>query len=112
MTMGWISKEIEGEGRVLELPSSLRFRHESEVIAIIDAKDYYKKEAEHEMRRQARARKDKSADEEAMQKQIEADRKEKEAEGPVTRASVAKEIGGGAHVVSAKDLGIGQSRGG
>jgi len=110
--MGWVAKEIEGEGSVLELPSSLRFRHESEVVAIIDAKDYYKKQEEIEKRRRVRASKEKTAEEEAMQKKIEADRKEKEAEGPVTQGSVAKKIVGGAHVISAADLGIGKSSGG
>jgi len=39
--MGWVVEESP-DGECLVLPPSVRFVHEREVIAIIDAKDYYK----------------------------------------------------------------------
>eukprot|EP00406_Dinophysis_acuminata_P002419 CAMPEP_0179229098 /NCGR_PEP_ID=MMETSP0797-20121207/10160_1 /TAXON_ID=47934 /ORGANISM="Dinophysis acuminata, Strain DAEP01" /LENGTH=126 /DNA_ID=CAMNT_0020936159 /DNA_START=101 /DNA_END=477 /DNA_ORIENTATION=- len=45
--MGWVE---DGEGLVL--PPSVRLCHERDVVALIDAKDYYKKEEEAERRRQ------------------------------------------------------------
>mmetsp|Transcript_75535 Transcript_75535/g.175110 ORF Transcript_75535/g.175110 Transcript_75535/m.175110 type:complete len:186 (+) Transcript_75535:74-631(+) len=105
--MGWVE---DGDGLVL--PPSARLAHEVEVIAIIDAKDHFKKEEENERRRQTRARKELSADEEEVLKKMEADRKEKEAEGPVTHGSVAKKLGDGPNVMRAGDIGIGKSGGG
>jgi len=105
--MGWVE---DGEG--LALPPSARLAHEREVVAIIDARDHYKKEEEQERRRQAAARKAPDAEKEALRRQMEADRLEKSAEGPVTHASVAQKLGDGANIVRAGDLGIGKSAGG
>jgi len=105
--MGWVE---DGDGLVL--PPTVHLVHEREVIAIIDAKDYYKKEAESEHRRQIAARKAPSAEKEALMKQMEADRKEKEADGPVMRGSVAKKLGDGPNIMRAGDIGIGKSAGG
>mmetsp|Transcript_91864 Transcript_91864/g.255896 ORF Transcript_91864/g.255896 Transcript_91864/m.255896 type:complete len:186 (+) Transcript_91864:81-638(+) len=105
--MGWVE---DGEG--LALPPTVRLLHESEVVAIIDAKDYYKKEEENERRRQVAARKAQSAEKEAVLRQMEADRREKDAEGPVTQGSVAQKLGDVPNVVRAADLGIGKSAGG
>jgi len=105
--MGWVE---DGDG--LSLPPSVRLLHEREVVGIIDAKDYHKKEEEKEHRRQVAARKAPDADKEALMAKMEADRKEKDAEGPVTHGSVAKKLGDGANIVRAGDIGIGQSSGG
>lgn len=105
--MGWVE---EGEG--LELPASVRLAHEKEVISIIDVKDFYKKEQVTQKSREAQARKTAlDPEKEALLKKMEADRKEKDAEGPVTRGSKAQSLGGG-QVVTAADLGIGASGGG
>eukprot|EP00933_Yihiella_yeosuensis_P039976 TRINITY_DN3417_c6_g1_i1.p2 TRINITY_DN3417_c6_g1~~TRINITY_DN3417_c6_g1_i1.p2 ORF type:complete len:186 (+),score=61.09 TRINITY_DN3417_c6_g1_i1:74-631(+) len=105
--MGWVQ-----EGEELTLPSAVTLAHEKEVIGIIDAKDWYKKEEEKEKRRQMAARKDFDADKQALKDKMEQDRKEKAAEGPVTRGSVAKKLGDGPNIMRAADLGIGQNSGG
>lgn len=104
--MGWVQ-----EDDALLLPSSVHLAHEREVVGIIDAKDYYKKEEESERRRQMMARKAVSAEKETMLQQMEADRKEKESDGPVVHGSVAKQLGG-PNIMQASDLGIGKSSGG
>merc|ERR1712232_328952 len=100
------------EGDSLVLPPSTHLAHEKEVVAIIDAKDYYKKEEENERRRQAAARKAPTAEKMALVKQMEADRKEKKADGPVTQSSIAQKLGDGPNIMRAGDLGIGKSLGG
>eukprot|EP00930_Biecheleria_cincta_P011178 TRINITY_DN11375_c0_g1_i2.p2 TRINITY_DN11375_c0_g1~~TRINITY_DN11375_c0_g1_i2.p2 ORF type:complete len:197 (+),score=58.26 TRINITY_DN11375_c0_g1_i2:32-622(+) len=106
--MGWVE---EGEG--LQLPASVRLAHEKEVVAIIDAKDFYTKEQEAQKRREAQARKAAlDPEREALLKKMEEDRREKEAEGPVTKGSKAQSVGSGEKVVTAADLGIGASGGG
>jgi len=105
--MGW-AEDADG----LVLPPDVRLVHEREVVGIIDAKDHFKKEEENERRRQAAARKAPDAAKEALMKQMEADRKEKDAEGPVTRGSVAQKLGDGPNIVRAGDVGIGKSAGG
>mmetsp|Transcript_8401 Transcript_8401/g.9423 ORF Transcript_8401/g.9423 Transcript_8401/m.9423 type:complete len:186 (-) Transcript_8401:373-930(-) len=105
--MGWVE---DGDG--LSLPSEVRLVHEREVVGIIDAKDHYKKEEENERRRQMAARKAPSAEKDAIMKQMEADRQEKDAEGPVTQGSVAQKLGDGPNIMRAGDVGIGKSSGG
>mmetsp|Transcript_65477 Transcript_65477/g.203039 ORF Transcript_65477/g.203039 Transcript_65477/m.203039 type:complete len:186 (+) Transcript_65477:82-639(+) len=105
--MGWVE---DGDG--LALPPSVRLVHEKDVVAIIDAKDFYKKEEENERRRQVAARKAPSTEKEALMQQMEADRKEKDAEGPVTQGSKAQKLGDGPNIMRAGDVGIGKSAGG
>jgi len=105
--MGWAEEED-----CVVLPPSVRLAHEVHVVGIIDAKDYYKKEAENERRRQLRAGKAGDTEKEQLLKQMELDRKEKEADGPVTHGSVAKKLGDGPNVMRAGDVGIGKSSGG
>jgi hypothetical protein len=105
-TMGWVQ-----DGDSLALPSTVRFAHEVHVVGIIEAQDYYKDELKKERVRQERARKEVDADTEKLRDQIEADRKEKAAEGPVTKGSVAQKRGSG-QMMRASDLGIGQNAGG
>jgi len=105
--MGWVQ-----DADALLLPQSVHLAHEREVVAIIDAKDHHKKEEENERRRQMVARKGVSAEKDVVLQQMEADRKEKEAEGPVVHGSVAKQLGDGPNIMRASDLGIGQSAGG
>jgi len=105
--MGWVQ-----EGDSLELPANIRLAHETHVIGIIDAQDHYKTQAAKEYSRQVRAKKEVDDDMVKLQQQIEADRKEKSAEGPVTKGSVAQKMGNGPNVMRASDLGIGQSKGG
>jgi len=105
--MGWVR-----DADALLLPPSVHLVHEMEVVGIIEAKDHYKKEEESERRRQMVARKGVSAEKDAVLQQMEADRKEKEAEGPVVHGSVAKQLGDGPNIMRASDLGIGQSAGG
>jgi hypothetical protein len=104
--MGWVQ-----EAESLELPSSVRLAHEVHVVGIIEAQDYYKTQAQKEHSRQVRASKDVDGDTAKLREQIDADRKEKAAEGPVTKASKAQKIGDG-QVAGCKDLGIGQNVGG
>jgi len=105
--MGWVAEED-----CVVLPPSVRLAHEVHVVAIIDAKDYFKKEMENERRRQLRAGKTGDADKEQVLKQMELDRKEKDAEGPVTHGSVAQKLGDGPNIMRAGDVGIGKSSGG
>mmetsp|Transcript_19128 Transcript_19128/g.36841 ORF Transcript_19128/g.36841 Transcript_19128/m.36841 type:complete len:186 (-) Transcript_19128:282-839(-) len=105
--MGWVQDDD-----ALLLPPSVHLAHEREVVGIIDAKDYYKKEVDNERRRQMAARKAVSEEKEALLQQMEADRKEKVADGPVVHSSVAKQFGNGPNIVKASDLGIGNSSGG
>eukprot|EP00928_Gymnodinium_smaydae_P081973 TRINITY_DN653_c1_g1_i1.p1 TRINITY_DN653_c1_g1~~TRINITY_DN653_c1_g1_i1.p1 ORF type:complete len:213 (-),score=50.09 TRINITY_DN653_c1_g1_i1:364-924(-) len=104
--MGW-----QQEGEELVLPAAVRLVHETEVIGIIDARDYYKKEVEKENRRQMMERKEKDPEKELLMKQLHADRQEKDAEGPVTQGSVAKKLGDGVKM-TAGDIGIGKGGGG
>jgi len=105
--MGW-----QQEDDFLVLPATVHLAHEVHVIGIIDAQDFYKTKGEKEKVRQTRESKAVDADTEKLREQIEADRKEKQAEGPVTKGSVPKKTGGGANIMRAGDLGIGQSSGG
>jgi len=43
---------------------------------------------------------------------MEADRKEKDAEGPITQGSKAQSLGNGPNIMRASDIGIGQAAGG
>jgi hypothetical protein len=104
--MGWVQ-----EGEALELPDGVRLAHEVHVVGIIEAQDYYKTQAQKEHSRQVRASKEVDSDTAKLREKIEADRKEKAAEGPVTKGSVAQKIGDG-QMAGCKDLGIGQSSGG
>jgi len=104
--MGWTE-----EGEVLSLPSSVRLAHEVHVVGLIDAKDWHKKEAENEKRRQERAGKMNDEQKELVRK-MKDDRKEKDAEGPVTQGSVARKLGDGSNIMRAGDIGIGKSSGG
>merc|ERR1719203_1433531 len=101
--MGWVREE-----ETLVLPSSVRLAHEVHVVGIIDAVDYFKKEAENERRRQLRAGKTGDSEKEELRRQMELDRREKSAEGPETRSSVAKKLGDGPNITRAADLGIGK----
>jgi hypothetical protein len=104
--MGWVE-----EDGVMVLPPSVRLAHEIHVIGIIDAKAWWKKEEENEKRRQMRARKETGADTDTIRKQLELDRQERAADGPVTRSSVPKQLGEGTKM-TAGDIGIGKSSGG
>mmetsp|Transcript_100459 Transcript_100459/g.288643 ORF Transcript_100459/g.288643 Transcript_100459/m.288643 type:complete len:185 (-) Transcript_100459:384-938(-) len=104
--MGWA---VDGDSMVL--PPSVRLAHEVHVVGIIDAKDYYKKEAENEKRSQMRAAK-MDAEKVGLMQQMALDRKEKEADGPVEHGSVARKLGDGPNVMRAGDIGIGKSQGG
>jgi len=99
--MGWVQ-----EADSLVLPAAIRLDHGVHVIAIIEAGDYYKTKAEKEKVRKTRESKEVDGDTEKLRKQIEADRKEKSAEGPVTRGSVAKKLPNGGSM-TASDLGGG-----
>jgi len=101
-------KDEEGN---MVLPADKKLVHETEVVDIIDAKDHYKKEEETERKRAMRARKEVDADAQALREKMENDRKEKEAEGPVTQGSKRQELGTG-QMAGCKDVGIGQSKGG
>jgi hypothetical protein len=104
--MGWVSENEE-----MVLPPNVRLVHERDVVGILNAQDFYKKEAENEAKRRAKARKEVDAEREALLKQAELDRREKSAEGPVMHGSVAKKLGDG-QVVRAGDIGIGKNGGG
>lgn len=103
--MGW---QHQGDDSLV-LPPHVRLAHEVHVVAVIDAKDHFKKETENERRRQLRAGKTLDADREELRTKMEQDRKEKDAEGPVTSGSVAKKLGDGPNIMRAKDIGIGQA---
>jgi hypothetical protein len=105
--MGWQQQED-----FMVLPETVRLAHEVHVVGIIEAQDYYKTQAEKARVSQMRASKAVDADTEKLRQQIEADRKEKAAEGPVTKGSVPQKMGDGANIMRASDLGIGQSKGG
>jgi len=104
--MGWVQ-----QGECMLLPASVRLVHEREVLGIISAQEHYKTEAEKEARRLTRARKELDGDQLALKQQMEIDRKEKAADGPVTRSSVAKQLGEG-QKMTAGDIGIGKGSGG
>lgn len=93
------------------LPADKKLVHETEVVGIIEARDHYKKEEENEKKRAMRARKEVDADAQALRDKLENDRKEKEAEGPVTQGSKRQELGTG-QMAGCKDVGIGQNKGG
>merc|ERR1719183_811137 len=105
--MGWVQ-----EGDSLVLPDTVRFSHEVHVVGIIEAQDHYKDEQKKDRVRQERARKEVDPEKQKLLQAAEADRKEKAAEGPVTKGSVAKKLEVGANIMRASDLGIGQSQGG
>mmetsp|Transcript_15932 Transcript_15932/g.42143 ORF Transcript_15932/g.42143 Transcript_15932/m.42143 type:complete len:185 (+) Transcript_15932:74-628(+) len=104
--MGWVK-----EAEVLVLPPSVRLAHEVHVVGLIDTKDYYKKEIENDKRNQSRTAKMSDENKDQLKK-AELDRKEKDAEGPVTQGSVAKKLGDGPNIMRAGDVGIGKSAGG
>merc|ERR1712232_1073939 len=106
--MGWVEN-----GQSLELPSNTRLLHEVHVIGIIDARDYYNEQLKKQKEREVRASKEVDTDGEALRKQIEADRQERAAAGPVTKSSVAQKMNNsGPNITRCSDVGIGQSQGG
>lgn len=104
--MGWVQEDAS-----LVLPASVRLSHEVHVVGIIDAQDYYKTRNQKEKTRVMREAKEVDGDMVVLRQQIEADRREKAAEGPITKDSIATKRGNGAHM-TAGDLGIGKSSGG
>lgn len=108
LEMGWVHS---ADG--LALPAEVNLNHEVEVVALIDAKDHFKKEEEKERKRKVLARKELDPEREVLQAQMDADRREKAAEGPVTKGSVARVLGhDGPTITRAADIGIGKSSGG
>merc|ERR550537_88775 len=101
---------FRSDGENMVLPAEVRLVHETEVIGIIEAKDHYKKEEENERKRAMRARKEVDADAQALREKLENDRKEKDAEGPVTQGSKRQDLGDGKKV-TAGDIDIGKSSG-
>jgi len=105
--MGWVEEDDS-----LTLPASVKLAHEVHVVGIIEARDYYKAEIEKQRVRDTRAKKEMTEDQRRLHEQIEADRKERAAEGPVLHGSVANKLSEGTNIMRASDLGIGQSAGG
>jgi len=100
--MGWQQEE---ENLVLPIGTKLVF--EVHVRAIQEAQDFFKKEIEKEKTRRQRAQKqDQDPEKENLRKQIEADQKEREAQGPVTYSSKSQWTGGGLNMVSASEQGL------
>jgi len=81
--MGWVM-----DGESLVLPASVRLSHEEHVVGLIDAQEYYKTANQKEKTRLMKAAKEVHGDVAKLREQIEADRKERAAEGPVTKGSV------------------------
>ncbi|CAE8625094.1 unnamed protein product [Polarella glacialis] len=88
--MGWVDDE---EG--LMLPATTRLEHHPAVVAIIDAKAHFTKEAEVQRRREAVARKVVDPEKEELMRKMAEDRVEKKSDGPVTQDSKAKKLGDG-----------------
>lgn len=111
-TMGWVDVPCEDEGPCLALPADIRFAFETEVVGIIEAKDWYKKEQENAARRSRRdARDAEDPARRALMEQAAMDRAEKAAEEPA-RTSKANRLGDGPNIMRASDIGIGASKGG
>jgi hypothetical protein len=104
--MGWVQEEA-----FLVLPPTVRFDHSLHVVGIIDAQDYYKTALEKDRVSKMRAAKEVDSETAKLREQLELDRKEKAAEGPVTKGSVAKALPNGGQI-TAGDLGIGKNSGG
>lgn len=102
---------FQSDGENMVLPGDKRLAHETEVVGIIESKDHYKKEEEIERKRAMRARKEVDSEAQALKEKLELDRKEKEADGPVTQSSKRQDLGEGKKV-TAGDIGIGKSSGG
>lgn len=106
--MGWVEN-----GQSLELPQNTRLVHEVHVIGIIDAKDYYNEQLKKQKASEVRASKEVDTDQELLRQQIEADRQERAAAGPVTKSSVAQNRShAGPNITRCSDVGIGQNQGG
>jgi len=113
--MGWVDGAADGEP-TLELPIAVRLAFQVEVVKIIEAKDYYKKERENEKRGQKRAKlAAKDPEKRALKNQFEQDRQkqiaDQAAKGPA-RASKARKLNDAPNIMRASDLGIGVSTGG
>jgi hypothetical protein len=104
--MGWQLEES-----ALVLPLTVRFDHSTHVVGIIDAQDHYKTALEKDRVSKMRAAKEVDPETAKLREQLELDRKEKAAEGPVTKGSVAKKLPNGGQM-TAGDLGIGKNGGG
>mmetsp|Transcript_16573 Transcript_16573/g.54114 ORF Transcript_16573/g.54114 Transcript_16573/m.54114 type:complete len:189 (-) Transcript_16573:1696-2262(-) len=105
--MGW----VEEEGELLVLPAGVKLSM-SEVRAIEDAKIAQKKAQDEEMKKRLASKKRMTPEQAALKAQIEADKAERLAAGPVTKGSeVVKKTGPGA-MVTAGDLGLNKSSGG
>jgi len=105
--MGW-----QQDGENLILPGDRKLVFEKDVRAIQNTIDHFKKEVEKDKKRRMSAAKEQDPEKEAILKQMETDRLDKAAEGPVTHASKAQKLGNGPNVMRAGDVGIGQSSGG
>lgn len=109
--MGWVDGAGD-DGPTLVLPDDVRLAFETEVVKLIDVKDFYKKErakAKLSQKREEAAAAD--PEKKALMEQLELDRREAAMRGPAV-ASHAKKLGDGPNIVRAGDIGIGQSAGG
>ena len=108
--MGWTVEEEEGESyAVLPQGTNVTQKH---VRDIQDALDHAVKKAKDDARAAAARKKPVSAEKAAMMAQLEADRKERATQAPVTSDSKNQWHGGGANITRAADVGIGCSSGG
>lgn len=110
--MGWVDGEEEG-APILELPDGTSLTFELHVVKLIEIKDWYKKELENRKRAKTREERDASDPAKAaLMEKLKQDALERAAREQPAQASVARRIEGGANIVRASDLGIGQSAGG
>jgi hypothetical protein len=109
--MGWVDGPGD-DGPTLVLPDGVRLAFETEVVKLIDIKDFYKKtreKAKLNQRREDLAAAD--PEKRAIMEQLELDRRETATRGPAV-ASHSKKLGDGPNIMRAGDIGIGQSAGG
>ena len=88
--MGWVE-----EGDFLVLPAGVQLSFNKEVRDIEDAKAKLKKETEQAMMRAACGKKTETPEMKRLREQLEADKRERAAQGPITKPSVAVPKGQG-----------------
>lgn len=90
LTMGWIE-----EGEFLVFPAGVQLSFNKEVRDIEDAKTKLKKATEQAVMRAACGKKTETPEMKRLREQLEADKKERAAQGPITKPSVAVPKGQG-----------------
>ena len=111
LQLGWKEATDEDGEEVLVLPAG-KFLTTENWRAVVNAQEAAAKKAKEQEKRVLQQRKSADPERERLRQQMLADKAERASRGPVTLGSTARQIGGGANITTAGDLGLNKNEGG